>query len=287
MTLPNFLVIGANKAGTTSLARYLQQHPDVYMSAVKEPGFFVLEDGDPTAAAAPGSTFTFDSYTALFDAVTTERAWGEASTAYLGSPKAPDAIRRHIPDARLVAVLRNPVDRAFSNYKMQVARGRENLDFGEAIRAELDGKPPPPGVRERRYVRLGFYGRYLEGYWSTFDTSQLHVALYDDYRRDAAGVLKEIFGFLDVDDSFVPDTSMRHHVSYVPKIRRLHGLLQSRVAPVGVPSGGSRVMRYMSAWNRRAVPFPADVRRQLIDIYRADISVLQHLIRRDLSAWLT
>ncbi|HEX2699349.1 MAG TPA: sulfotransferase [Acidimicrobiales bacterium] len=292
MTLPNFLLLGANKAGTTSLASYLGQHPQVYMSPVKEPGFFAIQDHDPASQAALGSTFTLDTYTALFDEVTTERAVGEASTAYLGSAEAPAAIRRLVPDARLLAVLRNPVDRAFSNYQMQLSRGREPLGFGDAIAAELNGEAPPPGVRERRYVRLGFYGRYLARYYETFPAAQLRVVLYDDYRRDPGAVLADLFRFLGVDDSFVADTSVERNVSYVPKSKALHGLLggggrlRPALSPL-VPSGAkARVAGYLARRNRRPVDFPADVRHQLVELYRSDILELQDLLGRDLSAWL-
>ena len=122
MTMPNFLIIGAMRAGTTSLYHYLKQHPQVYMSPVKEPRFFALEGekpdpGRPTDERLMNHSITdIEAYRALFQAVSKETAIGEASPLYLYSPKAPERIRHYIPDAKLIAVLRDPVERAYSHF---------------------------------------------------------------------------------------------------------------------------------------------------------------------------
>lgn len=141
--LPTFLVIGAAKAGTTSLYHYLGQHPQVFMSPVKEPGFFALE-GHPLDFRGPGdewlrqaTTTTLEAYQKLFEGVRDEPAVGEASVLYLHHHAAPEAIARYVPDVKLVAVLRDPVERAYSAFLYQTRNGREPLaDFEEALRAE-------------------------------------------------------------------------------------------------------------------------------------------------------
>lgn len=138
MTMPNFLIVGAQKAGTTSLHYYLKQHPQIYMRPRKEPHFF---EGMHWDFYRPGrimlAVTDLADYQALFEGVTDEKAIGEASASYLYSPKAPTLIKRSIPDARLIAILRNPPDRAYSNFLHCVRGGRESIvDFAEALRVE-------------------------------------------------------------------------------------------------------------------------------------------------------
>src|SRR5215210_1748036 len=145
--LPNFLVIGAGKSGTTSLYHYLRQHPDVYMSPVKEPLFFAAEGGrirfpGPdgrmiSRAANPGAVTRMKDYRALFAGVSGKKAVGEASPQYLYTPEAPLRIKHYVPEAKLIAVLRNPVERAYSAFLHRTRLGREPLaDFSEALRQE-------------------------------------------------------------------------------------------------------------------------------------------------------
>jgi hypothetical protein len=124
MTMPNFLIIGAAKSGTTSLHHYLKQHPQVYMSQIKEPSFFAFEGTKPAIPgpwkrwAAHNFITDIQAYRSLFQGVSDEVAIGEASTIYLVHPTAPQRIRHYVPDAKLIAILRDPAERAYSNYRM-------------------------------------------------------------------------------------------------------------------------------------------------------------------------
>ena len=169
VALPNFLIIGAAKAGTTSLYRYLEQHPEVYMSPVKEPKFFAL-GGERLDYRGPGdearmrgaSVTSLEDYRELFRGVSTETAVGEASTLYLYSERAAARIKHHVPDVKLIAVLRNPVDRAYSDFLHLVRDGIEPLtDFPQALEAEESR------IRSRwapmwHYRRRGFYHPQLK-----------------------------------------------------------------------------------------------------------------------------
>ena len=144
MTIPNFIVLGAAKAGTTALYHYLGQHPEVCMSRTKETNFLALKD-DPLDFRGPGdrdyitrfSVTTLDGYRDQFRGCGAKPAIGEASPLYLYSPKAPGLIGEVVPDAKLIVILRNPIDRAYSAFLHLVRDGRETvLDFGEALRLE-------------------------------------------------------------------------------------------------------------------------------------------------------
>ena len=298
--LPDFFVIGAAKAGTTSLYNYLRQHPDIYMSPVKEPKFFALE-AERLEYQGPGDMYahrfaatTMASYLSLFDGVSKERAIGEASALYLYSSEAPRRIRHHIPDARLIAVLRDPVERAYSSYRMLVKSGRERLlSFSDALAAE-------PGRIEDNwefiwhYVRAGFYGEQLSRYFELFDRSQIRIFLFRDFVGRTQEVIREIFRFLGVDESFVPNTKRVHNAaSNVPRSQALARFLEEpnrmkKVLRMFVPATIRQgIAAYCRNQNRLPTRVPTEIRRELISVYRPDIKELAKLIERDLSHWLS
>lgn len=292
MVWPNFFVIGAQKAGTTSVYEYLRQHPEVYMSPVKEPGY--LKDG-PGLGLAPGERAVTDraEYLALFDGVTTERAIGEATASYLQSATSAGRIADVVPGARLVAVLRNPVDRAFSAYSMRVGQGIEDLSFAEAVAAERagGGGAGGDGRRGRSYLGPGFYARHLGRYLERFPREQLSIHLYEDLSRDPVGLMAEVFGFLGVDASFVPEIAEHNVTRQAVRsetvdrvVRKLPGRsLARRVVPAAT---WTRARRWVRQRNRRPMEFPAELRRELVEMYRDDILETEAIIGRDLSRWV-
>lgn len=283
MSFPNFLVIGANKAGTTSLYHYLKQHPQVYMSPEKEPMYFALTGAEnqarqPDHAFLKRAVYTLEDYLALFQGVTDQRAIGEASTAYLATADAPARIRQHMPSGKLIAILRDPAERAHSAHSMYVSMGMESLtDFGTAVDRELGG------CEWRRYVKLGFYYTQLKRYFELFEAAQLQVFLYEEFKRSPQAVMKSIFGFLGVDDSFVPEVSARYHVTVMPRNRTLHKFLLSGAVRTLLP--GVLRRRLVQWTSRRPESLAGSVRQRLVSVYRDDILKLEDLIRRDLSAW--
>jgi hypothetical protein len=303
MTLPNFLIIGAGKSGTTSLYHYLNQHPEIFMSPVKEPKFFALEGlgiyfqgpGDKevmTQTSGNRAVLEIDEYESLFDGARGAKALGEASPIYLHSPQAPARIRHYIPDAKLVVVLRNPIERAYSAYLHQVRDGREWLGFREALLAE-EGRIQRDWAPGWRYQRVGFYHEHLSRYYKLFGAEQIRVHLYEDLNKSPVSVSQDIFRFLRVDDSFVPDISLRHNVSGIPKSKALVALIKRpnplKSAAKAVLPEKLRMRLSMNLQNRNlssAPPMPEEARMELIEAYREDVLRLQDLIGRDLSGWL-
>jgi len=223
MTMPNFLLMGAAKAGTTALYQYLKQHPQIYMSPVKEPHFFAYEGRKPNTQG-PGDTandsiITLKEYLALFESVRNERAIGEASTMYLYLPQACERIRYYLPDARLIAILRHPAERAYSAFIHLVREGRETLtNFSQALQSEEER------IRQNwgplwHLTRCGFYYEQVKRYFDTFPREQIKIYLYDDFKARPTQVVQDIFRFLKVDDSFQPDMSVRVNISGIPKSR--------------------------------------------------------------------
>jgi hypothetical protein len=292
--LPNFLIIGAAKGGTTSLYYYLDQHPQVYMSPLKEPRFFALEDEtlnfqNPDQSINYTSITTLPEYYRLFEGVTQEIAIGEASPLYLYSAKAVERIAHYVPDAKLIAVLRNPVDRAYSCYKHLIAQ--ESLSFAEALQAE-DNRIRQNWAHLWHYRQGGYYYVQLKLYFDRFDHKQIKIYLFDDLIASPLEVLRDLFSFLQVDSTFTPELTHKN-VSNNPKVKVLQNILSERnslrsfaqkVVPEPVRVGVAEKVR---SWNsKKFLPMPEEVKKQLTNDYREDILNLQELIGRDLSHWL-
>jgi hypothetical protein len=294
--LPNFLVIGAAKSGTTSLYHYLGQHPEVFMSPVKEPRFLALENG-VHAFAGPNddyvlrdSCLTFESYAALFEGARDEQAVGEASTIYLDSGSAPDNIQRRLPDVRLIAILRDPAERAYSAFLNQVRLGTEpEVDFARALALEPE-RCAAGWFHFWRYRERGFYYRHLVRYYQRFAADRIHVCLYEDLQRDPRSLLSDLFRFLGVNPSFTPAMQHHHNTSTGPSAawrRRIPGRTSiernlKAMLPERLFRGLGRVLRTPGTAPPALDP---GLRADLVAAYRDDITALEQLIGRDLSAW--
>lgn len=299
MTLPNFIIIGAAKSGTTSLYYYLKQHPEVFITDLKEPHFFGFE-GENLTFKGPGNrpdpintlaVTNLHDYYDLFKGVTTEKAIGEASPSYLHTPKAADRIKFYSPHAKLIAILRNPVDRAYSAFTGQrlsdIKAGVQGLtDFEEALQREDEF------IRDNwcpiyYFKKLGFYYEQLEYYLTQFDREQIHICLTEDLQKNPSQTLQKIYRHIGVDESFVPDFSMKAGTSGLPKNKFLYRLSQQQtlkkfLKPL-LPKGIGK--KFENAILERTTMAP-ETRQELQQLYREDILKLQDLIDRDLSAWL-
>jgi len=298
MTMPNFLVIGAGKGGTTALHRYLNQHPQIFMSEPKELSFFPFEERPPDFRGpnddedfARQRVTSLDDYRACFAGAAGYPARGESSPVYLYYPESAARIRRHIPEAKLIAVLRQPAAAAYSRFLMLRRNGVERLSFVEALAAE-DRRVAEGWAHRWHYIRRGFYAKQLRPYFDLFPREQIRVYLYDEFVGNPVGFVQDIFRFLNVDDSFVPDMSVRHNESKVPRSRAVQTyLLEPRRAKElikrFVPATLSRrVGDRLRRMNLSRPPLPDKLKRELTEVYREDILELQRMLGRDLSHWL-
>jgi hypothetical protein len=298
VTLPNFLVVGAGRSGTTSLHRYLHRHPDVFVPDLKAPSYFYALGGRaPTTLerqVIDRDQFVHDpcAYEALFDAWSGQTAIGEVSPAYLCAPAVPERIAAALPGARIVALLRNPVDRLHARF---VARRRDGLereaDLAQVVRAERRG-PLDLDDTAGTYVASGFVSHVLRAYLDRFPTEQVCIRLYDDLHRDPVGSMREVFTFLGVDRDVPVGAEEVHNRSGGTIANPLVRAAWTRSATARL-----RLRRHLPAGlrdrtfafaTRRLVATPLDegLRRQLTDLYRDEIRDLGGLIDRDLSPWL-
>jgi hypothetical protein len=243
---PNFVVIGAAKAGTTSLHRWLAQHPDVFVPRQKELHFFAAPwlrencKGPGDARTLLDVPADWDAYLAHYAGANGHRAIGDTSPSYFAWWPSRDAIRDRLGPVKIVLLLRDPVEKAYSQYMHLVRDGRETLSFADGLAAE-------PGRTAQGYGALWRYGastlyteptaRFLE----TFGRERMKVLFFEDLVRDPQGAMRELFGFIGVDPAVPVDTSEVRNRSGAPKSRALAAMLNNaalrRAARSILPAG--------------------------------------------------
>jgi hypothetical protein len=297
--LPNFLIVGAPKCGTTSIASYIAQHPDVYLSPIKEPKFFSAQFV-PFPLRGPGDSFvenftvkTFEEYQRLFHKIRDEKAIGEASVDYLYfHRKVIPLIQNYLGDVKIIIVPRNPVKRAFSAYKNLLRDSRETLPFEEALQKEEE--------RRRKgyeylwsYLDSGFYYAQVKAYMENF--SRIKVLILEHFDRRSLEPARRIFKFLEVDPTFKPKRQIIFNVSGRPKLQWLQRLLnpspfKGKVYKFLATNGFAvdKLMGYVEflrGINIEPIYMKPNTRQRLQQIYKPDVEKLQHLLKLDLSSW--
>lgn len=299
--LPNFLIVGAAKSGTTSLWHYSKQHPEIFMPINKEPLFFVssiykcIKLQDPTYEIVKEFIiFSFEDYIKLFKDAKKEKAIGEASAPYLYYYEAAiPEIKKYLGDIKIIIILRNPADRAFSAYTFLLREEKEILPFERCIEVEEERRKENWSMAVL-FKEAGFYYKQVNSYLENF--SQVRVYLFDDLKKDPLGLVRDIYEFLEVDLSSVPDIHTKHNVSGVPKSIFLHkfmtrpNIFTTLIKPVVkalVPEVKRRkVIEGLRDLYLEKPEMKPRTRNYLKDLYRDDLLKLQDLIKRDLSHWL-
>jgi hypothetical protein len=296
MRVPDFFILGAARSGTTSLASYLAGHPDVLLSTPKEPRFFEAE-------YARGLDYYWNTY---FAAWRGESAAGEARVANLFLPYVPQRIHESAPDAKLIVILREPGQRAYSHWWFRRCSGTEARPFERAVaeeeerlaagirfpgedgeerwRSYLASKRGDPGTSI--YLEYGYYAEQLGRYLELFDHRRLKVFLLDDLRRDPEVVVRQGWEFLGVDPAAAAPRFAAHNAS-VPapalgplRLARSLGLV--RRLPAGVRRRGRALLNRFG----RVPTMDPQSRRRVSRHYRPHVAALQELLERDLGAWL-
>ena len=297
MALPNFLLIGAPKAGTTSIHHYLGQHPDVFTCPVKEPAYFVYAGRPGAGRDRRNEPFVhcLGDYERLFAGVRGESAIGESSPYYLelADAEVADRIRDTLPGVRLIAVLRHPVDAGYSRYLMDRRDGRlEPATFEEALVREQEFGRAGPGAVAAYFFGAPAFSRNLEFYFERFPRERIHVALFDDFSADPAGFVRSLYRFLCVDESFVPDTSVRLNPGGLHRRRTVAWLLNRPnpvraiarwILPRSLRESGRRALARKSV-----VPAPRiapETRAELSALLGDEFDRLEKLTGLDLDRW--
>jgi hypothetical protein len=301
LLIPNFLIVGASKSGTSSLAQYLNEHPEAFIPRIKEPVFFVSsfyerelpEDPLFNQAKRESLVGSWDEYINLFQGTQGKKAIGEASTAYLYlHQQAVPKIRKYLGDPRIIIILRNPVDRAFSAYLHVLRESGWTMTFEEYL--GFENEKIARGWSPLHYpVQSGHYSNQVKAYMEAF--SQVRVYLFDDLCQDPIGFMQQVFRFLEIDDRFQPESSIRWNIGGIPSNRVLYKFLfkswiMRRAAKpfLALFVGDQRIQVWKEKWRKKIVKTPEvspETRRHLLELFHDDIEILQDLIDRDLSTW--
>lgn len=284
-TFPNFFIVGAAKAGTTSLYRYLDQHPDVYMPSVKEPHWFSRVEPNPQRGVRPVTTDA--EYLALFKGRENERAVGEASPSYLWDVNAPERIKNCVPEARIIVSLRAPIDRAFSHYLMDMREGWQTKPFYEALREDYLRSTKGWGV-SHLYVELGLYAAQLTRYLECFGHDRVLVIFFEEFVSDVHSTLTSIATFLRIEPSAIPviGHGVRHNSFAVPRgrlTRRIFHKHELRALSNYLPKNLKTHLRDKIFLRQAEKPeIGRDAYEFLQSIYRPEVSRLEKLLGRAL-----
>ncbi len=278
---PGLFLVGAAKAGTTSLHRYLSQHPDVFMSDLKEPHFFSCVPSDPRGLVR--MVRSEPEYLAMFEAAGGSRVRGESSTSYLWDAAAAGRIHESVPDARIVILLRDPIDRAYSHYLMDVREGLESGSFEEVVRRDWESPRKGWGV-SHLYVELGLYAESVERFRTTFGAERTLVLMFEDLVADPRSVLAHVAAFLDLDPAGMAtvDLEVVHNPYAAPRTRlaaeilgsRRFTSLRRRLAP-----GFRKFVRHQLLLARRDKPaIEPETERFLISLFEKDVQRLERVL---------
>jgi hypothetical protein len=301
MALPDFLVAGVPKAGTTALHAALSGHPGLYLSPIKEPKFF-LTDGPPPAKGGPGDALTYrehiwqrDKYEALFDAAAPGTLRGESTPLYLYEPEAMRRIGKTIPDVKLIMIIRDPVERAHSNWTHLWSAGLEpEGDFLNAC-AQEDRRIAGGWAPFWHYTGLGKYGEQLAHAFTLFPREQVLVLRYRLLIDEPAATLDRICAFLGIETGLlteIPRQNVTAHPDPTPAYRAAAlGVRASdavgRLLPGNVATAAThRLERFLQRDARERQPLSWDQRQALLPVFADDIRVLQTVLHDDFSDWL-
>ncbi len=286
--LPNFLIVGAPKAGTTSLYHYLSEHPEVFMSEPKEVNFFSAEEIEKQGLYYKDfKASSLEEYKKLFKKVKDEKAIGEGSVSYLFYPQTPIKIKREIPDVKIIILLRNPVERAYSHYLMDFRMGLVTLSFEDIIYKNANHKNLH--LYYQQYIELGFYYDQVKRYLNIFGREKVKVYLQEDLRKIPDTVICDLYDFLGINKTFRPDTNQVHNSFSMPKnklIHKLYAFNSLRILLKDIfPSFVKEKIKTVFFERKNKPKLKEESKKYLQELYHKDIEKLETLIEKNLSSW--
>lgn len=290
---PNFFIVGAAKSGTTSLYHYLRQHPQIFMPERKEPSFFMNWKG---------GVRSWDEYWSIFAPAGKSPAVGEASTGYLFAPEAVPQIKATFPNARIIMILRNPVDMCFALWRhmRRIGKRGEWLSFEAALEREAS-RMADPFFRAAclkswhgnfYYFHRALYFEQVGRYLDAFGRERVQIHIFDEFKKDPIRICREAFGFLGVTKDFRPDIRM-HNVGAEVRHRGLQKAITNpspfteRITAFLPSKFYGNLKEWLRVVNRKPPPhMEPGTRRRLLEAYAPDVYSLGMLIGEDLGHWL-
>lgn len=302
--LPNFLIVGAAKSGTTSIFKYLNQHPQVFIPKKKECRFFSDIPSDFVGLQTPHAIKVMDEtrniiirnikeYEALFSEVRNEKAIGDVSPDYLyyyrNSIK---NIKRHLGDRiKIIIILRNPIERAYSAYLHLRRENLDDLSFEEAIRSE------PDRIANNWWwgyylLEPGYYYDQVKAYKDNFNNVKIY--LYDDFVKNSLTLMKDLYAYLEVDDNYMPDMTIKYNVTGIKRNIAINRLLDQKIIR-------NMARLFIRLLNKNNINNKSDIierlklskpkmsteaKNILVKTYSSDIHKLESMVNCKLEHWL-
>lgn len=276
--LPNLLIIGVPKAGTTSLYFWLKQHPEVFMSPVKEPHYF-------SQIKNPKHIENWESYVKLFKKAKNEKIIGEASVSYFHFyERSIPLIKEKLGNPKLIVILRNPIERAWSHYQYYIKSGHEKNNPDKVFDKSYVIENDPWGWNLKNpYIELSFYSEPLKNFLANF--KNVKILLYDNLKSNPQSLIKDVYSFLNVDVSFIPNFEVRN-VSGEPRNKLIKYILSLNMTQKIIPKIPYPIKAQLRGVVFKKNEIPVPIKERLKNVFEEDIKETSKLLNKDLSFWL-
>lgn len=279
---PDFFIVGAPRAGTTSLYEYLKQIPEIFLPEIKEPNYFSISI-DPTLLLSKPIRDK-SKYLKLFESIKEEKLIGEASPTYLWDPKAPTLICQANPKSKIIIILRNPIERAFSHYLMLVGHGNITSNFMKEVKESINSKEDD---YSGRIIKAGLYARQVKRYFDLFGKDNVQVLIFEEFFSNTKESLKNLLGFLNIQAEF-PEISFEIFNPFtVPRGKIANSILKSNsIRSIGkkiLPQSiGQTVVKKVLGKEAEKPSMSDEEKEFLRNYYFNDIKELEKILDRSL-----
>lgn len=277
---PNFFIVGAPRAGTTSLYEYFKQTKGVFMSPIKDPDFFAVETDLDFAVLK--QIKDKKEYLKLFENVKNEIAVGEASPTYLHDPKAPKLIHDTIPNAKIIISLRDPVERAYSYFLNLVNSGTTSESFSDCIRNGIDSS----SGYASQVIGGGFYYEQVKTYLEIFGRNQVKIVIFEEFVKNTREGLLEIYNFLGIESEPPGNSEKIFNPTRKPRGKILEKVIKNqalrKIAKETLPRSSTSTLKTIFGKKTEKEPISNQDKKLLEDLYRDDVKNLERLLERAL-----
>ena len=284
----DFFIVGAPKAGTTSLYHYLDEHPQVVMSSQKEPDYFsdkaIHEQG---MYYVKNRVNTLDNYESLF--VQKESVvYGESSVSYLFYDNVAEDIKKYNPNAKIIIMLRNPIERAFSHYLMDYRLGLINDSFENIITKK--SKHKNAHLFYQQYIEVSKYSNQIQRYVDFFEMENILFIDYENFKKNVSKTVDQVYDFLNISTEFAADVNTKYNAFTMPKnkgIRLIYSFVFLRKTLIFLfPLYLLKSIRVLLFKADEKPEILNETRSQLRIIFNEDIKKLEEVLGKDYSKWI-
>jgi len=285
----DFFIVGAPKAGTTSLYHYLNEHPQIEMSLQKEPDYFSDKEIQIQGLYYSKNRIdTVEKYNGLFNTQKKDVIFGEGSVSYLFYPTVAQDIKVYNPMAKIIIMLRNPIERAFSHYLMDYRLGLVSDSFEDIINKK--SKHKNAHLFYQQYIKVGEYAAQLKRYCDIFDKKNILLIDYENFKSDVTGTVNSAYSFLNISAEFSVDINKKHNTFTMPKnklIRFVYSFVIIRnILSFIFPKNIIKAVRLILFTKDKKPKLLEETRNQLKDYFSNDVRLLGNLIGKDYSKWI-